>query len=229
MRAEQPHTHPVSHSRPKPLLRGWSHALAAVITVPVTIVLCWNCLPDIPRLISVAVFGLSMLGLFTISAIYHMGHWRPVWRRFWHAFDHANIFLVIAGTYTPVCFNVLDGWTRPASLITIWVLAISGIIISIFLANRIPRGIKVGYYAGLGWLSMLILPAVLAALPLVAVGTMMLGGLAYTFGGLVYGLRRPNPFPNVFGFHEIFHLFVIAGGALFALSIWLWILPFPRA
>ena len=214
--------------RSKPLLRGWSHAGAALVALPLTIVLCWECRHDPPRLLSVLVFGLSMLSLYTVSAVYHIGRWRSPWQRFFHAFDHSNIFLLIAGTYTPILFNILSGWQRIAMLGLVWTLAVSGVVLSVFKAQRIPRPVKISLYSGLGWLGLLALPAAIEALPWPAVGLMLLGGFLYSVGAVVYGLRWPNPSPRFFGFHEIFHLFVIAGGTMFLLAIWGWIVPFPR-
>jgi hemolysin III len=212
---------------PRPLLRGWFHLGAAISALPVTISLCWQSHEDLPRLYSMLVFGLSTIELYTVSAIYHIRNWRGFWHNFLRTFDHANIFVVIAGTYTPICFNVLTGWHRPLMLCSIWLMAATGIVLAIF-THRIPRWLRTGLYIGMGWISLLMLPVILSVLPWVAVGMLALGGILYTLGAIVYGLRWPNPSPRFFGFHEIFHLFVIAGGAAFVLAIWLWVLPFPR-
>jgi len=212
----------------KPLLRGWFHALAAVAAVAITAVLCWQSRADLPRLLSLAVFGLSMIELYSVSAVYHIGRWPEATRRRLRALDHANIFVLIAGTYTPLCFNVLSGWPRPALLITIWLLAAAGVALATFTLHT-PRWLTAALYVGMGWVAVLALPAFLAALSWSAVLVLVLGGLLYTAGAVVYAIRRPNPFPRVLGFHEVFHLFVIAGGLAFTLAIWIWALPFPRA
>jgi len=212
----------------KPLLRGWFHALAAVAAVVVTVILCWQSRADPPRLLSLAVFGLSMIELYTVSAVYHIGRWPATTQRRLRALDHANIFVLIAGTYTPLCFNVLSGWLRPALLVTIWLLAASGMALATFTLHA-PRWLTAALYVGMGWVAVLALPAFLAALSWSAVLVLVLGGLLYTAGAVVYASRRPNPFPRVLGFHEVFHLFVIAGGLAFTLAIWIWALPFPRA
>ena len=93
----------------KPLMRGWSHALAAFVSLLLTIALCWQSRADLPRLVSLLIFGLSMLELYTISALYHIGRWSERPGRILRAIDHANIFVMIAGTYTPLCFNLLSG------------------------------------------------------------------------------------------------------------------------
>src|SRR5437016_11308287 len=118
---EQPKCEAV-HERVKPLLRGWSHAIAAVASIVLTVALCWLSREDLPRLLSIFIFGLSMIELYTVSAIYHIITWSAKRRRVLRALDHANIFVLIAGTYTPVCFNILAGWMRITILVIIWFL-----------------------------------------------------------------------------------------------------------
>lgn len=213
---------------PKPLLRGWFHAAAAVGSVIFTIALAIASWQDFPRLISMLVFGLSMVELYTVSAIYHIGTWSPRAKRVLRSVDHTNIFVVIAGTYTPICFNVLNGWVRDAILIVIWLFAIVGLILAIF-RPKVPRWVGTGIYIGMGWVVLLALPALLAALPWQAILLLALGGILYTLGAVIYALKRPNPFPKVLGFHEIFHLFVIAGSIACAVVVWIWALPYPRS
>jgi hemolysin III len=208
-------------------LRGWFHAAAALGAVALTIALCWRSSDDLPRLFSMLIFGLSMIALYTVSAIYNIGHWGGAVGRWLRSLDHANIFLLIAGTYTPICFNVLHGWVRYGLLLTIWLLAVGGVALAVFTV-RVPRWVRTGLYIGMGWVGLLALPALGEALAWEALALLFLGGLFYTVGAVIYGCRRPNPFPRVFGFHEIFHLFVIAGGMAFTASIWFWALPFPR-
>ena len=211
----------------KPFLRGWFHAAAALAAVIFTIVLCWRSWNDHPRLLSLLVYGLSMIELYTVSAAYHIGSWREPIRRRLRALDHANIFILIAGTYTPLCFNLLSGWLRPTILITIWLLAVVGVGLTTA-TLRIPRWLSAGLYVAMGWVAILALPAFLAVVPWMALALVLLGGLLYTLGAIIYARRWPNPFPRVFGFHEIFHLLVIAGSVAFAVAIWTWALTFPR-
>jgi hemolysin III len=211
----------------KPLLRGWSHAVAAVIAIVITAMLCWASRHDPPRSWSLLVFGLAMIELYVVSAIYHIGHWRDGVRRVLRALDHANIFVLIAGTYTPICFNVLSGTTRIAMLTAIWVLAIAGCVLAVF-TERVPRWVHAALYVGMGWIAVLTLPRFVELLRWPAVSMLLAGGAFYTTGAIIYGLKRPDPFPRVFGFHEIFHLFVISGSAAFVVMIWIWVLPFPR-
>ncbi len=206
--------------------------MAAVAAVVLTVALCWMSYGDWPKLLSMLVFGLSMIELYAVSAIYHMGSWRDKPHRVLRALDHSNIYVVIAGTYTPICVNVLTGPMRTLLLISIWALALAGIGLSISsygvakLRVRIPRWGSAVLYIGMGWVSILALPALISALSWIAVALLLFGGLLNTVGAIIYAKRWPNPFPRVLGFHEVFHLFVVAGGAVFAAVTWLWVLPF---
>jgi hemolysin III len=203
--------------------------MAAIAALVLTITLCWLSRTDIPRFITLLVFGLCMIELYTVSAIYHIMYWKPAQRLVWRALDHANIFLLIAGTYTPLCFNVLSGWVRIALLITIWLLAIAGVTFTLFpYAVRVPNWFNALLYILMGWIAVLAMPAFLAVLPWSFVFTMLAGGVLYTIGAVVYATHWPNPLPRIFGYHEIFHLFVIAGSAAFTSCVWIWALTFPR-
>lgn len=214
-------------SREKPLLRGWFHAFAAAAAAAVSVVMLLGTLDDPIRFISLLVFGLSMVELYTVSAIYHIGWWGGRRRKVLRAIDHANIFVLIAGTYTPICVNVLSGWIRVGVLVLIWVLALAGVASAVF-TLKLPRWGSTALYIVMGWVALLPSPVLVAALPLMAIGLLVGGGVLYTVGAVAYALRRPNPFPRVFGYHEVFHLFVIAGGAAFVAMIWIWVVPFPR-
>jgi hemolysin III len=211
----------------KPRLRGWSHAIAALGAIGMTALMLAATVHDLPRFFSILVFGMSLITLYVVSAIYHIGTWRGRRATVLLALDHANIFLLIAGTYTPICVNVLSGWVRPAALIGIWVLAAAGIASSV-VTLHVPRWVLAALYLGMGWGALLLLPSVTQALPVQA--TLLLGGgLLYTIGAVIYIFGRPDPLPHLFGFHEIFHLCVIGGSAATAAMIWIWVVPFPRS
>ncbi len=218
----------------KPLLRGWFHAAAAVGAVAVTLALTWLSRDDPPRLYSMLVFGLSMVALYSVSAIYHIGAWTDKPRRVLRSLDHSNISLLIAGTYTPLCFNLLTGTFRTVMLIAVWASAVVGVALSVSIGLpgvtwQVPRRLSTALYIAMGWISLLALPAFLAALPWYVIGLLLFGGALYTVGAIIYARKKPNPFPRVLGFHEVFHLFVIAGSVVFTVVIWVWVLPFPRA
>jgi hemolysin III len=211
----------------KPLMRGWSHAVAAVASIVLTVILCVLSRHDIPRMISMLIFGLSMIELYTVSAVYHIVTWSPAKRRVLRAIDHANIFVLISGTYTPLCFNILTGWLRVTILMVIWALALVGIVSSIF-TLKLPRWANAALYVAMGWVVILAIPAFLAVLPWISVATLLLGGVLYTIGAVIYARKKPDPFPSIWGYHEVFHLLVILGSIAFAACVWVWALPFAR-
>ena len=217
----------IAEAPPKPLMRGWLHAGAAVAAVMTTLIFCWLSRRDPPKAISLLIFGLSMIELYTVSALYHIGTWSPRVRPVLRSLDHANIFLLIAGTYTPLCFNVLSGWPRVVLLSTIWLLALAGLVVALFTV-RLPRWVSPVLYVAMGWIAVLALPLFLARLPIIAIVMLLGGGALYTIGAAIYARRWPDPLPRIFGFHEVFHSFVIAGSAAFITMIALWVLPITR-
>lgn len=191
----------------KPKLRGWLHAATVPLALAAGIVLI--CLsPTAGTKTSSALFAGTALLLFTVSGIYHRGTWSPrVWA-FLRSFDHANIFLLIAGSYTPFAVTLLHGSARVGMLVMVWTGATLGVAFRILWINA-PRWLYVPLYVLLGW------AAIFYANDFAGGGTavitlIVVGGGLYTLGGLVYGLKKPDPFPAWFGFHEIFHTLTIA-------------------
>lgn len=198
----------------KPRLRGWLHAATAPLTLAAGIVLI-ALSPDAPTRVGSAIYAVSALLLFSVSAIYHRGRWSPRMFAFLQRFDHANIFLLIAGSYTPFTLLLLDGRDRTVMLTVVWVGAALGGIFRVFWVSA-PRWLYTAIYIGLGWAALAYAPEYVAgARDLgVGIGTAVLvlaivGGALYTLGGVVYGFRRPDPWPRWFGFHEVFHTFTI--------------------
>ena len=199
----------------KPKLRGWMHLCTAPLALVGGIVLIVLS-PTTTTRIGSAVFTGSALLLFGVSAIYHTGTWSPrVWT-FLRRFDHANIFVLIAGTYTPITLMLLEGTQRTVLLSTVWICAALGVLFRVFWLDA-PRWLYLPLYIGLGWSAVFFIPGFIdgaatnlgtgmgvAVLVLVAAG-----GLFYTTGGVVYGVKRPDPWPRWFGFHEVFHTFTI--------------------
>lgn len=198
----------------KPKLRGYLHLSTAPLALAGGIVLIVLS-PTTVTKIGSAVFTASALVLFTVSAIYHTGTWSPrVWA-FLRRFDHSNIFLLIAGSYTPFSLLLLDGTAEVVLLTTVWTGAVLGVLFRIFWTDA-PRWLYTPIYIALGWAAIFFIPAFFegaTALGLgigVAVFVMILaGGALYTAGGVVYGIKRPNPSPRWFGFHEVFHTFTV--------------------
>jgi hemolysin III len=146
--------------KPKPLLRGWLHRGAAVVSILFTVVLVVTTWDDPPRMLSMLIFGLSMVELYTVSAVYHIGNWPPRTHRVLRSLDHSNIFVLIAGTYTPLCFNVLGGWIRPTVLAAVWTVCFVGIFLAIF-QPRLSRKWGTVLYVGMGWIAIIALPALI--------------------------------------------------------------------
>jgi hemolysin III len=186
----------------KPLWRGWIHAGTFPLAIALGVVLI--CLAHGgPAKAAAAIFMASSLLLFGISATYHRINWSPKVKAVFRRLDHSNIFLLIAGTYTPIAVNCLP-YPKSAILLSIvWGGALLGIGFRIFWLSA-PRWLYVPLYLLLGWAAMLYIVDLVNA----NVATMVLvlvGGLAYTVGAIFYGTKRPNPAPGVFGFHEMFH------------------------
>ncbi|MGO4255967.1 PAQR family membrane homeostasis protein TrhA [Marmoricola sp. RAF53] len=191
----------------KPRLRGWIHAATSPLALAAGIVLI-SLSPTAATKIGSAAFAGTAILLFTVSGIYHRGTWSPRTWAFLRRFDHANIFLLIAGSYTPFALILLDGSAQVVMLAMVWTGAILGMLFRVFWIDA-PRWLYTPLYVALGWAAIFyaddFASGGAAVITLIAVG-----GALYTVGGLVYGLKWPNPSPTWFGFHEIFHVFTIA-------------------
>ena len=200
-----------------PRLRGWLHLASAPLILAAGIVLV-ALAPTASTRIGCAIYALSAVLLFTVSAVFHRGRWSPRAEAMLRRFDHANIFLLIAGSYTPFTLLLLEGRERTILLSVVWVTAAAGTLMRIFWLSA-PRWLYTTVYLGLGWAAVFYFPSFVAAASTVVLVLMVLGGLLYTAGGVVYGLRRPNPSPRWFGFHEVFHAFTIAAFAVHYVGI----------
>jgi hemolysin III len=166
----------------------------------------------VDQLVAFGVFGFSLIALYTASALYHLLPLSAVGVARLRRIDHMTIFLLIAGTYTPFCLLALDGGWRVGLLGLIWSLALCGILLK-FLWMDAPRWLSVVLYLGMGWVALVAAPALFRAVPAGGMAWVLAGGLVYSAGALIYGLKRPNLMPGVLGFHEVWHLFVMAGSA----------------
>ncbi len=212
----------------KPLLRGWSHGAAAVVAIAGLVALIVVTRHDPAKLVSVTVYGTGLVLLFAVSATYHIFTWPPRVKEWLRRADHATIFVFIAATYTPLVFNVLGGWWRVGMLAAIWACAAAGVAgAAPFL--RIPRQLLASLYLAMGWLAVIALVPLTAALGWVAAALMALGGLQYSLGAAAYAFRRPRLWPRVFGYHEVFHLAVITASVTFYVIVVRYAVPFHRA
>ena len=197
--------------RQKPKMRGIFHQYAALLAVPAVVAL-WAGTGSSAGKLGAAVFGATLVALFAISAIYHRPNWAPRTRDLVGRMDQAAIFLLIAGTYTP--FGLL---LRPVGghllLAMVWGCALGGVALSLAWPQA-PKPLMAGIYVAFAWMFVPFVPSLVHSVGLTAFLLLLMGGLVYTLGAAVYALRRPDPYPRVFGYHEVFHLFVVAGAAL---------------
>jgi hemolysin III len=191
----------------KPRLRGWLHAVTSPVALVCGIVLVVLA-PTGPATAAAAAFGLTSFALFTVSALYHRGSWSPRVQRWMKRLDHASIFLLIAGSYTPFAVLALRDEARVAVLAAVWGIAVVGVLFRLLWVGA-PRWLYTPIYIGLGWAAGFVVPQLLHGTGAAAFTLVAVGGALYTAGGVVYGLRRPNPNPRWFGFHEVFHAFTV--------------------
>jgi hemolysin III len=192
----------------KPKLRGWLHAGTAPLAVAAGLVLV-ALAPTTAGRVASAVFTVCAGLLFGTSAVYHRGNWSPRTRMLLKRFDHSNIFLIIAGSYTPFAALLLPEGRGRTLLLIVWGGAIAGVLFRVFWVGA-PRWLYTPVYVALGWVAVMYLPDFLRSGGPAIVTLIIVGGGLYTLGAVVYGLKRPDPSPRWFGFHEIFHACTVA-------------------
>ncbi len=203
----------VVRGRVKDPVSGFSHLAGlalALVAVPCLLVVARA---ETGRLVTSLAYGLSLIALYAASATYHLVIASERVTRRLRLVDHIAIFLLIAGTCTPVFHRAFEGTTRVVMLSVIWALAAAGIALEI-MWRRTPRLVYTSIYVAMAWLVVVRWTIVVHQLPPLAVVLMLAGGVTYTLGAVVYASKRPNPFPLVFGFHEIWHMFVLVGSGL---------------
>jgi hemolysin III len=206
-----------------PRLRGVTHAYAFWLALVAAGALIAVTPAGAPR-VAAAIYGAGLCAVFGGSGLYHRWRWHPRWRPLLRRVDHSTIYVFIAACYTPVGMLVLSGATRWFVLITVWAGALLGVAFSVAWISA-PRALCSATYVLLGWIAVVAFPQLLAALPVVALALIAGGGVLYTVGAIVFALGRPDPWPRVFGFHEIFHVFVILAAAAHFVAMAGWIVP----
>jgi hemolysin III len=199
----------------KPLLRGVSHEVAAAFAVAGWVALI-QAAPGPRAVLAAAVYGLALTAQFVISALYHRPRWDTRARLVMRRLDHAAIFLLIAGTYTPFCL-LLPGGGR-GLLLVVWAGALAGMVLSVAWPLA-PKWLMAVLTVGLGWVIVPLLPTLHGTIGARGLWLLGGGGLAYTVGAVVYATRRPDPFPRVFGYHEVFHALVILAAVLHYVAV----------
>lgn len=204
-------------------VNGLTHlfaAAAALIGLIVLLSVGWG---NAGKTASLAVYGVSLVLLFTASATYHIVIASPKAVERLRKFDHSAIYLLIAGTYTPFCL-MFEGFWKWGMLAIIWSLALVGIAVKLFIIKT-PRWLSAGVYLMMGWLCLAAIGEMLVTLPLGALVWLAVGGIVYTLGAVVYITKVLDFFPGVFGFHEVWHIFVILGALAHFIGILVYIAP----
>ena len=194
-------------------------ALAVMVSAAATQATAWH-------VVSFSIYGTSLVLLYLASSLYHLLPLSPEGVRKLRRLDHMAIFLLIAGSYTPFCLVPLRGPWGWSMFGVVWGLAAAGIVLKI-LWLQAPRWVTAGIYLGMGWVVIIAVHPLVQALPRGGMFWMAAGGLCYSGGAVIYATRRPDPWPGVFGFHEIWHLWVMAGSACHFWAIFHYILPMP--
>jgi hemolysin III len=207
----------------KPRLRGVSHQWAFFVSLAAGAVLVVLANGSTAT-VAAAIYAFSLSALLGVSALYHRIDWQPTARRWMRRLDHTMIFVLIAGTYTPFALLVLHGDLSRIVLVAVWVMAGAGTVLNLLWWNA-PKPVTAAVYISTGWVAVLAIPQLWNGLGPVGFGLIVLGGILYTAGAVVYARRRPDPRPAVFGYHEIFHLLVIAAAACDFAAIAVYALP----
>ena len=209
-------------------VRGFLHGTAAVLSIVGAIVLWYRGAGELSRQVALLIFGLSLVALYTVSSLYHSFPWHLRWKKRMQRLDHSMIYVLIAGTYTPILWIVFDGWVRWVCLAVAWGIAAIGITQKAFVP-RVRNWFSISLQMVQGWIAILLFPMLVARLPLSAVALTVLGGLLYSVGMVFVVTKRPRLWPRVFSYHEVFHVLVIAGSAVHFAVTYLWVATFGLA
>ena len=206
----------------KPRLRGWLHAYAAVISIGsgVVLVVVAALMRGGKAGATTAVYAVTVTLLFGTSALYHRLSWSPRAHLLMKRLDHSMIFVFIAGTYTPIATLTLPRGSAVAVLVVVWTGAVFGVLLQSAWPTS-PRWLAVPCYVALGWVAVFVMPQMLHNAGVAALTLIVAGGAIYTLGAVVYGVKKPNPVPGVFGFHEVFHLCTLVAATCHYVAIWL--------
>lgn len=207
----------------KPSLRGLSHAASFLISLPLGLLLVLEAKTG-KGIAGAIVFAVSVSAMFGASALYHCFNWPEEPRRWLRRIDHVGVYGLIAGTYTPFGLLVLHGHWRVVVLGIVWTGALAAILLRFFWLDA-PKGLSAAIGIALGWVAVVMGPQLIDTIGLRGSLLVLAGGLAYTAGALVYAFRRPDPYPAVFGFHEVFHVLVIAAVACQYSAVAFYVLP----
>ena len=198
-------------------MRGWLHVVCFFLAVPIAVGIVSSATSVTAR-ISAAIYVVGVMALFGVSGSYHRGRWSPVWRSRMRSLDHMTIFVMIAASYTPICLLVLEGWLSIAMLALAWAGATAGAILA-WTRGRRASGVRFGLYIALGWSAVGAAPQLVDTLTVAQLTLIAVGGVLFTVGAIFLATHWPDPFPRVFGYHEIWHLLVVAAVACHMVAI----------
>ncbi|WP_026448802.1 PAQR family membrane homeostasis protein TrhA [Actinopolyspora mortivallis] len=207
----------------KPRLRGWIHLWSTMVALAsgAVLVVLASVTVSARAALGTTVYVVTVLGLFGVSALYHRRTWRTLGARTWmRRLDHSMIFLFIAGTYTPLAMLALRPTVGTVVLAVVWGGALGGVVLKLAWPHA-PRWVGVPVYVALGWVALFVLPELLSNAGLAVLVLLVVGGVLYTGGAVCYAVRRPDPWPEVFGYHEFFHAAVSAAALCHHVAIWL--------
>jgi hemolysin III len=195
------------------LVNFYSHLSGAVASLAGYIVLLFVSAGDVTKIILSTIYSVCAIFIFTCSSIYHGQKEEQDDTNPWRKLDHIAIFFMIAGTYTPICWMYLDVYWRWSIIGAQWLLVILGLVFKLVYIKG-PRWLTIAIYLLMGWMALIPLGQFLATMPFSSLMLLFAGGVAYSVGAVIYALKKPNPFPGIFGFHEIFHFLIIIGAVL---------------
>jgi hemolysin III len=205
-------------------VNGLTHFFAAIVAIAGLVALLIVGHQNIGKQVSLGIYGVTVILLFAASATYHMVKANPRVLEILRKFDHSAIYLLIAGSYTPICYNMFTGFWKWGLLAIIWAFALIGVIIKVFVIKA-PRWTTAGVYLVMGWMVVFALQEMLTRLSVGALVWLGLGGLIYTLGAIVYITKIFDFIPGKFGFHEIWHIFVILGALAHFIAIIVYVAP----
>jgi hemolysin III len=206
-----------------PKLRGVMHAWAMWFALVAVVVLALYAPTGLARAAAL-VYGVGLCALFAASGLYHRWRWNPRWRPLLRRVDHSTIFIFIAASYTPIALLVLSGTVQTVVLVSAWAGALAGVAMSVAWISA-PRWLAAACYLALGWVAVIAMPQLAEKLGVAPFVLFAVGGGLYTMGAVVYAFQRPNPWPRIFGFHEIFHALVVAAAVVHFVAMAGWVIP----
>ncbi|NMB54680.1 MAG: hemolysin III family protein [Leptolinea sp.] len=189
---------------------GLTHLAAAIFSLAGLVLLIFLARSTPDRILPLIIYGLSLIAMFSASAVYHLVRTSPENQLWLRKMDHSAIYLLIAGTYTPVCLTFFTGFYRWGLLAIVWLFALTGITVKLCVIHA-PRWLNAGIYLVMGWLAVFAMGQIITRMPLAAILWLAAGGFFFTLGAVIYITRKMDFWPGVFGFHEIWHIFVILG------------------